>query len=49
MNSIENHQKNIIDWIYKIKYLKTGNFIKDLKTTIVPFVGSSNQKFEEVK
>lgn len=42
----EDVPKEIID---KIKYLKTGNFIKDLKTTIVPFVGSSNQKFEEVK
>lgn len=42
----EDVPKEIID---KIKYLKTGNFIKDLKTTIVPFVGSSNQIFEEVK
>ena len=35
--------------IKKVKYLKTGNFIKELKTTIKPFVGSSNQIFEEVK
>lgn len=33
----------------KIKYLKTGNFIQELKTTIKPFVGSKNQVFEEVK
>lgn len=35
--------------IRKIKYLKTGSFIEELKTTIKPFVGSSNQIFEEVK
>lgn len=35
--------------ISKLKYLKTGNFIQELKTTIKPFVGSSNQVFEEVK
>ena len=35
--------------ICKVKYLKTGSFIEELKTTIKPFVGSSNQVFEEVK
>lgn len=35
--------------IDKIKYLKTGNFIQELKTTVKPFVGSENQVFEEVK
>ena len=35
--------------ISKVKYLKTGSFIEELKTTIKPFVGSSNQIFEEVK
>ena len=35
--------------IKKVKYLKTGRFIEDLKTTVKPFVGSSNQIFEEVK
>ena len=35
--------------IKKVKYLKTGRFVEDLKTTIKPFVGSSNQIFEEVK
>lgn len=34
--------------IPKLKYLKTGNFIQELKTTIKPFVGSENQIFEEV-
>ena len=32
----------------KIKYLKCGPFIERLKTTIKPFVGSSNQEFKEV-
>ena len=35
--------------IPKLKYLKTGQFVEELKTTIKPFVGSSNQIFEEVK
>ena len=35
--------------ISKLKYLKTGNFIQELKTTIKPVVGSENQIFEEVK
>ena len=34
--------------IPKLKYLKTGSFIQELKTTIKPFVGSENQIFEEV-
>ena len=34
--------------IPKLKYLKTGQFVEELKTTIKPFVGSSNQIFEEV-
>lgn len=33
----------------KIKYLKCGPFIERLKTTINPYVGSSNQEFKEVK
>lgn len=35
--------------IKKVKYLKTGSFVEKLKTTVKPFVGSSNQIFEEVK
>ena len=34
--------------IPKLKYLKTGKFIQELKTTIKPFVGSENQIFEEI-
>lgn len=34
--------------INKVKYLKTGSFIKELKTTVKLFVGSENQIFEEV-
>ncbi|MCQ2772558.1 MAG: radical SAM protein [Bacilli bacterium] len=37
-----------IEIIKKIKYLKTGRFEMNLKTGIKPFVGSSNQEFEEV-
>ena len=45
------HQKEDVPSILikKVKYLKTGNFIQKLKTTIKPFVGSENQVFEEVK
>lgn len=32
----------------KVTYLKTGPFIERLKTSIKPFVGSNNQKFEKV-
>ena len=32
-----------------VKYLKTGSFVEKLKTTIKPFVGSSNQVFEVIK
>ena len=35
--------------VEKIKYLKSGNFVQKLKTTIKPFVGSENQIFEEIK
>lgn len=45
------HQKEDVPSILveKVNYLKTGNFIEELKTTVKPFVGSSNQVFEEVK
>lgn len=35
--------------IKNLNYLKTGRFIEELKTSIKPFVGSSNQIFEEIK
>ena len=31
-----------------LKYIKVGPFIKELKTTTEPFVGSTNQRFIEV-
>ena len=33
----------------KIKYIKTGSFKIEQKTTVKPFVGSSNQEFRRVK
>lgn len=33
----------------KIHYLKTGRYIAEQHTTIKPYVGSRNQKFEEVR
>lgn len=32
-----------------LKYIKVGSFKKELKTTLKPFVGSTNQEFIEVK
>lgn len=32
-----------------LKYIKVGPFKKELKTTIVPYLGSTNQKLIEVK
>lgn len=32
----------------KIRYLKTGRYFAEKCTTIQPYVGSSNQRFEEV-
>ena len=45
------HQKEDVpsNIVEKVNYLKTGNFIEELKTTVKPFVGSENQVFEEVK
>lgn len=45
------HQKDDVprELISKIKYLKTGPFVEELKTTTTPYVGSTNQTFEEVK
>lgn len=31
-----------------LKYLKTGSFVEELKTTTKPYVGSTNQEFERV-
>lgn len=45
------HQKEEVpqEIIKHLKYLKTGSFIKELKTTIKPYVGSKNQEFIEVR
>ena len=32
-----------------VKYLKTGPFIKSLRTATTPFLGSTNQIFERIK
>ncbi len=32
-----------------IKYIKVGPFVEDLKTTTIPYLGSSNQEFIEVE
>lgn len=45
------HQKEEVphELINNLDYLKTGRFIENLKTSVKPFVGSSNQMFEEIK
>ena len=45
------HQREDVprEVISKIKYLKTGPFVEELKTTTTPYVGSTNQTFGEVK
>ena len=44
------HEKSDVpeEILSKIKYLKTGPFMEELKTSIIPYVGSSNQKFERI-
>ena len=44
------HEKEDVpqDILNKIRYLKTGKFIAKQRTTIMPYVGSTNQQFEEV-
>ena len=32
-----------------IKYIKTGSFIEEKKTTVIPYVGSSNQEFRRLR
>lgn len=31
-----------------ITYIKTGKFVQELKTTVMPYVGSANQRFRRV-
>lgn len=40
--NLEDVPKNILKYL---KYIKVGHFIEELKTTKIPFIGSSNQKF----
>ena len=42
---IEKVPQNIL---CRVNYLKTGCYIKELRTTIMPYIGSSNQKFKEI-
>lgn len=44
-HEIEDVPKELLD---RIKYIKTGPFKKELKTTVKPYVGSSNQEFRRV-
>lgn len=37
------------DILCDLKYIKTGRYIKELRTTITPYFGSENQKFIEVE
>lgn len=42
----DNVPKEIID---NLHYLKTGKYIKELRNVTIPYVGSSNQKFIDLK
>ena len=33
----------------KVKYIKTGDFQQDKKTTTTPYIGSTNQKFRRLR
>ena len=33
----------------RINYIKTGSFREELKTTVKPFVGSTNQEFRRLR
>lgn len=37
-----------LEILKKIRYLKTGPYIQKLKTTTMPYIGSTNQTFEEI-
>lgn len=45
------HEKDEVpqNILSKIRYLKTGKFIAEQRTTIKPYVGSINQQFAEVR
>ena len=37
------------DLLKNITYIKTGSFMEELKSTVKPYVGSTNQEFRRVK
>lgn len=45
-HSFDEVPKGILD---KLKYVKTGEFQQDKRTTVTPFVGSTNQQFRRLK
>ena len=45
-HEISDVPKELLD---NIKYIKTGPFKEELKTTTKPYVGSTNQEFRRVK
>jgi anaerobic ribonucleoside-triphosphate reductase activating protein len=45
-HEFEEVPKELLD---NIAYIKTGSFKEELKSTIKPYVGSTNQKFRRVK
>ena len=38
-----------IHYVDNITYIKTGSFKEELKSTVKPYVGSTNQEFRRVK
>lgn len=32
----------------EVNYIKTGCYIKELRTTVTPYIGSKNQRFQEI-
>lgn len=32
----------------RVNYIKTGCYIKELRTTITPYIGSTNQRFQQI-
>ena len=45
-NEFEEVPKELLD---NITYIKTGSFKEELKSTVKPYVGSTNQEFRRVK
>ena len=45
-HSLEEVPKEILEGV---RYIKTGRFIKEKRTTVIPYVGSSNQQFRRLR